>query len=98
MRAEGRCGLVICFTMASLIPKNGVIFNHADTAPAPSKDYCQILVTVDKVKTRHNLITKLFSNLLALPCKMHKINRSFSDANFEADLFCLNKFDPKLHG
>lgn len=35
--------------MASLIPENGVIFNCADTAPPPSKDYCQVIVTWDQV-------------------------------------------------
>ncbi|KAK2163171.1 hypothetical protein LSH36_84g05055 [Paralvinella palmiformis] len=33
--------------MASLIPESGMIFNFADVAPPPSKDYCQILVTTD---------------------------------------------------
>ena len=35
--------------MASLIPENGVIFNCADVAPPPSKDYCQIIVTREHV-------------------------------------------------
>ena len=35
--------------MASLIPKNGILFNHADLAPAPSKDYCQVVVTLEEV-------------------------------------------------
>ncbi len=70
MRAEGNCDLVICFTMASLIPKNGVIFNHADTAPSPSKDYCQILVTVDKVKTKHNLLSISNADSAVLLCRL----------------------------
>ena len=41
---------LICLKMASLIPENGVIYNYADTAPPPSKDYCQILVTWDQVR------------------------------------------------
>lgn len=36
--------------MASVIAKNGVLFNIADQAPSPSKDYCQVVVTTNKVE------------------------------------------------
>ena len=46
--------------MASLIPSSGpgagVIFNVADTAPSPSKDYCQILVTWDQVIIKYSFV------------------------------------------
>lgn len=35
--------------MASLLPKNGVLFTAEKEAPAPSKDYCNIIVTRDTV-------------------------------------------------
>ncbi len=38
-----------CGKMASLIPDTGVLVNYAHQAPSPLKDYCQILVTWDKV-------------------------------------------------
>ncbi|CAD5111196.1 DgyrCDS529 [Dimorphilus gyrociliatus] len=34
--------------MASLLPKNGEIFSYSATAPSPSKDYCQLVVTVNE--------------------------------------------------
>ena len=43
------CEQSVCLEMASLIPKSGVIFNYANNAPAPCKDYCQIIVSFDKV-------------------------------------------------
>ena len=35
--------------MASLVPKNKPLLNYADQAPAPQKDFCQILVTHEQV-------------------------------------------------
>lgn len=35
--------------MASLLPENGVIYETAQVAPSPSKDYCQVIVTADEV-------------------------------------------------
>ena len=36
--------------MATIIPPSGIIFNYADVAPAPCKDYCQIMVTTKQVR------------------------------------------------
>lgn len=33
----------------ALIPLNGILYERADVAPSPSKDYCQLLVTVKEV-------------------------------------------------
>ena len=33
--------------MSAWFAPNGVIFNHADVAPPPSKDYCQVVVTTN---------------------------------------------------
>lgn len=35
--------------MATLLPKNGEIFSYAGTAPSPSKDYCQLVITLNEV-------------------------------------------------
>ncbi len=35
--------------MASLLPKDGTLFNFAELAPSPSKDYCQVMVTTNQV-------------------------------------------------
>ncbi|ELT97998.1 hypothetical protein CAPTEDRAFT_130358 [Capitella teleta] len=43
--------------MASLLPKSGNLFNCAEVAPAPSKDYCQVLVTKDQVIFRRWPVT-----------------------------------------
>jgi hypothetical protein len=44
----------------SIVPESGVLLDHADVAPSPCRDYCQIIVTSQDVSFRFlNLIHSL---------------------------------------
>ena len=56
--------------MASFADKNGVLYNFASQAPSPSKDFCQIVVTLDKVYSNLKCYISCFE-CYVLSCNIH---------------------------